>query len=106
MVTIMNLELEQLRALLKDYKALYEDAAKKYHDPEYLAWISVTFDEDEWPEKGEFATARSDPTFRKFRAQYMACREALKPFQYHLMPHNARVTYQKKWVDETGGVPF
>jgi hypothetical protein len=106
MELVMNLMIDQLRALLIEYKKLYMSAKEKYDDPEYLAWISANFVEDEWPTSGDFVLARRDPIFRSFRSKYMECRKTLESFRWDIIPKKTRAEYQGKWAKSHDGVPF
>ena len=100
----MNPELDQLRQILNDYKKAITDVSV-VDDPEYIAWISDNMSKEEWPEGGDFAKARTNVQFRKFRAVYIKARAAMDNFKWDIMPRSRRNEYQDKWKEETG-VPF
>lgn len=101
----MNIELLQVLNLLIKYKKSLGKLDDKFADPEYLAWVSM-LDKNQWPQKGEFVKARTDPDFREFRSVYKDLRTAMKPLRWGVLPERTRMDYQAQFVRETGGVPF
>lgn len=103
----MNLELLQLLNTLTIYKKALSEV-NGYRDPEYLAWVSVNIDQDQWPGEGsEFDKARQDNNFRKFRTIYKELYTVMQMFQWGELPTETRLEYYERYKKENPeGVPI
>jgi hypothetical protein len=104
----MNLYLKQLLQILRKYEFTLNKVDSKYTDAEFIAWMSVNIDKDQWPKEvdAEFQKARRDPDFREFQVVYKQMREVLPTFQFGELDEQTRKNYLQMFVKETGGIPF
>ena len=110
-------KIKQLAVLVNQYQQWYDKVKDKYTDPEYLAWISISFDQSQWPTEGEFPKARADNDFREFRKVFKNINDAvasihnlldvLKPLEWGIIPRETRDSYREQFLKEQPEeVPF